>query len=407
MPTYNYTARDRSGHITRGVMAATDIRQVREQLRQKDLYLTSIRQKGRERDSTMETAGFFMRCRVKLNDMVVFSRQFATLVGSGMPIVECLFTVAAQTENRYLVSVINEVRKDVLSGITLTEAMSRHPNVFSELYIALVRAGEAGGVLEETLETAARQLDKEAELREKVRSAFVYPTLVVAAAVGVVAFLLTFVIPVFANVYTQFNARLPTITLALIATSDFTIHYWWIIVPALVVMFYLLRLWVQTERGKRMFDRLKLKLPFLGKLNRKIAIARFTRTLAAMVRAGVPILGALGVSGRTSGNTVIIEAVTKVAQFVKEGAKIWIPLEQTGEFPTMVTRMIASGEESGNLDEMLEKLSDFYDRDIEYTVGRLTRLLEPLMTVIVGGIVLFVLLALYSPIFNLTRVIKK
>jgi len=270
-----------------------------------------------------------------------------------------------------------------------------------------VRAGEAGGVLEETLETAAKQLDKEAELREKVRSAFVYPTLVVITAVGVVAFLLTFVIPVFANVYTQFNAQLPGITLALIATSNFTLRFWWMILLASVAVVYLLRLGIHTEKGRKIYDQLKLKLPFLGKLNRKIAIARFTRTFAAMVRAGVPILGALGVSGRTSGNTVITEAVTKVTQFVKEGAKLWIPLEQTGEFPTMVTRMIASGEESGNLDEMLEKLSDFYDRDIEYTVGRLTRLLEPLMTVIVGGIVLFVLLALYSPIFNLTRVIKK
>lgn len=406
MPTFTYTARDRSGQQTRGVMTGTDVNQIREQLRKRDLYLTSVRQHAGGADRR-QIGRLFARRSVKLGDMVVMSRQLATLVRAGMPLVEALFSVAAQTENPLLVETLNEVRVDVLTGSNLADAMGRHPKVFNELYVSLVRAGEAGGVLDETLETAAIQFDKEAELREKVRSAFVYPILVLITAVGVVAYLLGAVVPVFARVYQQFNATLPPVTQMLVLTSQIATRWWWVVLLILIGAVLLIRWYVRTPGGRMRYDRLKLKLPLFGKLNRKIAVARFTRTLAAMVKAGVPILHALAISARTSSNMVIVEAVMKVAQFVKEGARIWIPLEQTGEFPAMVTRMIASGETSGNLDEMLEQLTHFYDRDIEYTVNRLTRVLEPALTVMIGGIVLFVLLALYMPIFNLSQVVRR
>jgi type IV pilus assembly protein PilC len=405
MPTFSYTARDQNGKSTNGVLAANDINQLREQLRQRELYLTSVREQASVSES--RGGGLLGRRSVKLGDLVVMSRQFSTLVGAGLPIVEALFALTSQTENPVLVATLNEVRMDVLTGSTLTEALARHPKVFNELYISLVHAGEAGGVLEHTLETAAVQFEKEAELREKVRSAFVYPILVLITAAGVVSFLLTFVVPVFDRVYKQFHANLPVVTQSLIWTSHVVVYWWWVVLLGIVGTVYLIRQYVKTPRGRAHYDRLKLSLPLFGKLNRKIAIARFTRTMSAMVSAGVPILQALVVSARTSGNVIIVEAVTKVAQFVKEGARIWIPLEQTGEFPSMVTRMIAAGEESGNLDEMFAKMTQFYDRDIEYAVNRLTRLLEPAMTVFIGGIVLFVLLALYMPIFGLTRVIRK
>lgn len=376
-------------------------------LRAKELYLTAYHTRGVALTPAGKRRLLPARRRVTLGDMVVMSRQLATLVGAGLPIVEALFAVSAQTENPLLLQTLNQVRADVLAGSTLSEAMSRHPRIFNEMYVALVQAGEAGGVLEETLERAAIQFDKEAELREKVKSAFVYPTLVIAAAVAVVIFMLLFIVPVFARVYSQFNAELPLITRILVTMSYGLIHYSWMVILGLIGAFLALRRYVQTQRGRRQYDRLKLKMPLLGKLNRKIAVARFTQTMAAVTKAGVPILRALTVSANTSGNVILIEAVMRVARSVKEGATLAVPLEQTGEFPLMVTRMIAAGEQSGNLDEMLEQVTRFYERDIEYTVAKLTRLLEPAMTVVVGGVVLFILLALYMPVFNLTNVIRR
>jgi type IV pilus assembly protein PilC len=407
MPTFTYTARDRNGNPIQGSLISSDISAVREQLRERDLFLTSA-----SMQNFQEEAGTRSRTRgrrVRMNDMVVMSRQLATLVRSGMPLNECLHTVAQQSENVYLREVIQQVRRDILSGNSFTEAVSKHPTVFPELYTSLIRAGETGGVLDETLETAAEQFDKEAELREKVKAAVTYPIIVVATAVFVVTIILVFIIPTFAKVYEDFKAPLPYVTLLLIQISNWATT-WWLDLVFLFVAFigYLVtRRYIATYRGRRQWDDLKLRVWLFGKLNRKIAIARFTRTLSAMVRAGVPIINALAISSRVSNNTIIQDAITRVAEFVQQGARLWMPMEQTGQFPPIVTRMIAAGEESGNLDEMLSELTRFYDRDIEYTVQKLTRMMEPLMTVVIGAIVLFVLLALYMPIFNLGNVIRK
>src|SRR5579872_5907439 len=262
MPTFAYTARDKAGQLINGVMPGVDANHVRNQLRQTDLFLTSIRQQAD--DLQPQNRGLFRPRRVRLTDMVVMSRQFATLIGAGMPLVETLFTLSAQTENPVLVETLNAVRLDVLSGSTLTDAMRRHPKVFSELYIALVRAGESAGILEETLETAAVQFDKEADLREKVRSAFLYPILVLIAAFGVVAFLLAFVVPVFARVYDQFHAQLPAVTLGLIAVSYIFMHYWWMVLLVIVGTYLLVRRLISTPNGRLRYDRFKLKIPLFG-----------------------------------------------------------------------------------------------------------------------------------------------
>jgi type IV pilus assembly protein PilC len=403
MATFSYTARDRSGSQKAGVLDARSVTEARETLRMRELFVTDIAEKA----AAAPSGGLFRKKGVKLGDMVVMSRQLATLVKAGLSIIECLNAVSDQTESAALSQALEQVRLDVLTGSTLAESMHRHPKVFSEQYIALVNAGETGGVLDQTLDVAADQFDKEADLREKVKSAFVYPAIVLIASIGVVTFMLVFIVPVFADVYKQFNAELPAITQMLVTLSFVILHYWWMIAIGAFVAFRVIKQYVASPSGKRMFDLLMLKLPLLGKLNRKIAVARFTQTFAGAVTAGVPILRALTISAQTSGNIILMEAITKVIAQVKDGATLSGPLEQSGQFPPLVTRMIAAGEQSGNLDEMLNEITKFYSRDIEYTVGKLTRIMEPAMTVAVGGIVLFVLLALYMPIFNLTHVVRK
>jgi type IV pilus assembly protein PilC len=406
MPTYNYVARTREGESSDGVISGRDVNDIREVLRRKDLFLVKVKQ----RSTPQQGAGllsFAKRRKPNLGDMVVMSRQLATLVKAGLPIVECLHSVAAQTERILLVEALQQVRLDVLTGANLSEAMARQPKMFNEMYVSLVAAGETGGVLERTLEIAADQFDREADLREKVKSAFVYPILVLVACFGVIAFMLLAIVPVFAKVYKQFHADLPGMTQLLVVMSDVFVRYWWMVTLGTIAGVAFLRRYIRTPGGRKNWDKLKLRLPLFGKLIRKIAIARFTQTFGGVSKAGVPILKALNISANTSGNVIIIEAIQQVSNFVKEGATISIPLEQTGEFPPMVTRMIAAGEASGNIDEMLDEVTRFYQRDIEYSVERLTRLMEPLMTVLVGGIVLFVLLALYMPMFNLSNVIKR
>jgi type IV pilus assembly protein PilC len=406
MATFVYTARDRDGNKTVGSVTAKDSIEARTTLRYKDLFVTDIREKA-ERADSQASAGSFRKKKVKLQEMVVMSRQLSTLVRAGISIIECLHAVAEQAENATLQAALREVRTEVLSGSTLADAMRKQPTVFNEKYISLVQAGETGGVLEATLEVAADQFDKEADLREKVKGAFVYPALVFFASVAVVTFMLLFIVPVFAKVYEQVHATLPLVTLTLVTVSDIILHYWLFVLGGLWLMVFAIRKYIKTPAGRLVYDKVCLKLPIVGKLNRKIAVARFTQTLAGAVQAGVPIIRALMISANTSGNLVIVNAVVHVTNLIKEGSTLAAPLEATGQFPIMVTRMIAAGEQSGNLDEMLGEITKFFNRDIEYAVAKLTRIMEPLMTIVVGGIVLFVLLALYMPIFNLSNVIKR
>ena len=284
MGTFVYTARDREGNKTVGSVTAKDSIEARTTLRYKDLFVTDIREKA-ERGDAASSAGMFRRKKVKLPDMVIMSRQLATLVRAGISIIECLHAVAEQAENPTLTDALREVRIEVLSGSTLADAMRKQPKIFNEKYVSLVQAGETGGVLEATLEVAAEQFDKESELREKVKGAFVYPALVFFASVAVVTFMLLFIVPVFAKVYDQVHATLPLVTLSLVTLSNIILHYWLFVIAGVWILVFVVRKYIQTPGGRLNYDRLCLKLPIVGKLNRKIAVARFTQTLAGAVQA--------------------------------------------------------------------------------------------------------------------------
>lgn len=404
MPVYKYIARDVQGQRVAGSVAGADETIVRRELRESGLYVISIADQ-REREGL---AGWWARMRgVKLGDMVVFSQQLSTMVGAGLPIIECLHELIDEAENQALRRALVQIVRDIQAGATFSHALSRHPRIFSEMFVALVQAGEIGGVLEHSLASIAESLDKEQELREKVKSAFVYPAVVLTVAAGVVTFMLLFVIPVFEKVYSQFHARLPAPTLALMATSRFISHYWWIALAGIAGIAWGFRAFIRNERGRRIWDRAKLRLPLFGKLIRKIVVLRFVRTLGALMGAGVPILQALQTASRVASNSEFEDAVVQIASEVTEGAPLSGPLRACGKFPNLVPRLVQVGEESGNLDEMLEKIAHFFDRDIEHSVRRLTTLMEPVLTLILGGIVGSIVVSLYMPIFTLAAVIRR
>jgi type IV pilus assembly protein PilC len=404
MPVFSYVARDTRGQLVTGSTAGADAQIVRRDLRENGFYVISLSEQ-REAESLSERWARFRG--VKLADLVIFSQQLSTMVAAGLPIVECLYELIDETENPALRMALVQITQDILAGSTFSQALSRHPKIFSELFVALVHAGEIGGVLDQSLVSIAENLDKEQELREKVKSAFVYPIVVLVVATAVVTFMLMFIIPVFERVYSQFHARLPAPTLMLIAVSNFLSRFWWVALAGIAGIVVVLRGLVRTEKGKRIWDRMKLRLPLFGKLIRKIVVTRFVRTLGALVNAGVPMLAALHTSARVAANTEITDAITKIAEDVTEGSSLSGPLRICGKFPNLVPRLVQAGEESGNLGEMLNKAAHFFDRDIEHTVRRLTTLMEPVLTIILGFIVGSIVVSLYMPIFTLATVIRR
>jgi type IV pilus assembly protein PilC len=404
MPQFHYVARDMTGREVRGTMQAADAASVRSMLRRDGVFITTLS----ESQSAVGFADWWERRRgIKLADLVVFSQQLSTMIGAGMDLSESFTTLAEQSDNQRLREVLGQISRDIQSGLSLSAAMARYPHIFSDLFVSLVRAGELGGILEETLLTAAQNLERELELREKVKSAFVYPIIVLGVAALVIAAMLVFVVPVFAKVYAQFHAQLPPLTMLLIKISNVTVRYWWFILLLLAIVVVGFRRYARTPQGKRALDRLKLRLPLLGKLSRKIIIARFMEALGSLVSAGVPLLEGLETSSRVAANAEYEEAVRDVVERVKQGAKLSEQMKSTGKFPPMVSRMMEVGEESGALDDMMRRVTAFYHRDIELTVRRLLALLEPALTVVLGVIVGFVVLALYLPIFTLATVVKK
>ena len=402
MPKYRYVARDRAGKSSAGQLQANDEADLRNVLRANGLFLTQI--KGvtgqQEGEESLASKDLFAK-KPNLQDMVIATRQLATMMHAGMPMMETINLVGSQMVKPVLKNAFRDLERSVNGGESLSVAMGRFPNVFSKLIIAFVESGEATGNLAETLEAAALQLDREDNLRRKVKAATTYPKIVVAACVGTIAVMIIVVVPVFSQVYRQLGSQLPGPTQLLIAVSDFTTHFGIFILLFCIGGFFGFKKWSETDSGRRKLDRLVLKLPLLGEVLRKVAIARFVQTLAGALRSGVPVLHALEISGNMAGNTVIQDAITDATVKIRDGAPIAPELEKTGEFPMMVTRMLAAGENSGSLDTMLDEVNRFYDRDVEYAVDKLTRMIEPLMTILVGGIVLVILLALYMPVFNL------
>jgi type IV pilus assembly protein PilC len=412
MAKFKYVARDREGNAASGVIEASDHDDVRRILRMNDLFLTHVKGAGSKtathtaKKAEVPTQPSIFDAKPSLQDLVIAMRQLSTLIRSGMPMGETLEIVGAQSNKPRLQIALHEMQILVIEGQSLSTGMRKFPDIFTPLVLALTEAGEVAGTLDQTLEVAARQLEREATLRRKVKSATLYPKIVIAACVGTIAVMLTVVVPVFADVYHSFKSDLPAATLLLMSVSDFVLHWWWFVILMMVGLFYAFRYYGKTPAGRRRLDIIALKVPVLGPLFRKIAISRFVQTLSGAMAGGVPVLRSLGIAGQTANNTLIRDAVNQVALRVRDGSSIGIELGRTGEFPVMVSRMIEAGEAGGQIDKMLDEINTFYEQDIETATDRLTRIIEPMMTVVVGSIVLLVLLALYMPIFNLGKAFR-
>jgi type IV pilus assembly protein PilC len=389
------------GKAVSGTIALTSEKSVRDYLRLNELFVTDLVLA----DEKEQVKAPFFRRRVKLSDLVIFSRQFASMVRAGVPIVQTLESLAEQTESPVLRSALEDVRKDVETGASLGAAIGQRAQVFPEMFISMVRAGEASGSLENSLEIAAVQFDKEQELLEKIKSAFTYPIIVLCATALVLTIMLTCIVPVFTKIYTDLHAQLPLMTQMLVKISYLITHETPFVLAGIVGLGALLRYVYRTDWGRLTCDRIKLRLPVLGMLNRKVAVGRFVRVLSAMVASGLPLTRGLEIAAGVAGNRVIGDAARGVAQELRKGHPLSEPLVRTGEFPKMVTRMISVGEESGSLESMLTEVAHFYDRDVEYTVKRLTTLLEPLLTAFLSVVVGFVVVALYLPIFSLGQAV--
>ncbi|MFV1986405.1 MAG: type II secretion system F family protein [Gemmatimonadota bacterium] len=399
MPVWTYSARSVAGEIRRSEVDLPSRDHVIAFLRKQKLIPVSVREKPKD-------ISFAQRKRVKARDLVIFTRQFSTMINAGLPLVQALDILARQTDNAVLKKAVGDVVYDVEAGNTLADALKQHPKVFSTLYNNMVAAGESGGLLDTILMRLATFLEKSEQLQRKVKGAMIYPGVVLSVALLAIAILLLFVIPVFETVFASFNQTLPLPTRIVIGLSNFLQGYWWMILAGGVVGGVLFKRWIGTRNGRLQFDRVLLRLPVLGPLVRKAAIARFTRTLGTMLASGVTILDGLEITARTAGNRVIHDAVMQSRTAIAGGRSIAEPLKESEVFPPMVTQMIHVGEETGDLDGMLSKIADFYDDEVEIAVDNLIKVLEPALIVILGTIVGGMIVAMYLPIFGLVDAIQ-
>ena len=404
--TFAFKAMDLAGASTAGEVEAESKAQVSEQLRQRGLIVLDVSEKSEpfKIEQLWETwKGIDMR------ELSIFSRQFATLVASGMPMLRTLHTLEEQTQDERIKEAIGGVRADIEAGSTLEQAMSRHPEVFDRLYRAMVRSGEESGRLEDALDRIAFQVEKADSLRRQVKSAMMYPALIFGFAMVALVGIVAFVIPVFVGIFEQISeenpgekAELPIPTQICVTASDAITGYWFILIPGVVIGFILFFRWKRTKTGKEVWDRFTLRLPMkIGDVIQKVALARWSRTFAGSVSAGVPMLQAIKLTGETAGNIVLEQAMDDVYDSVKRGGSLAGPIERNAIFPPMVGHMVAVGEETGQLEHMLTKIADFYEDEVDAKVKALTSLIEPIMIVFVGGVVGFIVIAMYLPIFSL------
>ncbi len=400
MAIFRYSAKDPTGRVIAGTIEADNDAVVVDRLREMGFFITNLERAKTRTDVGEILQGIF---GVGLKDLAVFSRQFSTMVNAGLSLVRVLSILEQQTSNKKLREVAGAVRLDVEAGRPLSESMARHPKVFSNLYVNMVKAGETGGVLDEVLNRVANFLEKEQALRAKVRAAMVYPALLTMAALGGLMFMTIVILPQFQNLFRELGGEdsLPLPTQIAMAFSVVLRRYWYIVFGGFALFIWGLRRYLKTPKGRAQYDRLKLRMPILGDLNRKIVVARFSRTLATLIASGVPIMQSLEVVAKAIDNTVIGEAVEAVRASIREGQTIAIPLQFSGVFPPMVVQMAKVGEETGALEQMLEKVADFYDVEVETTVQSLTSLLEPILIIFMGVVVGAMVISLYLPIFSL------
>jgi type IV pilus assembly protein PilC len=404
MATFAFKALDLGGSPTKGEIEAADKQTVAAQLRSKGLIVVDIE------EQVAASAGDILARfkKVKADDLVIATRQLSTMVNSGMSLLRALYVIEEQTESDQLREVWIDVRKDVEAGLALSDALKKHPDVFNELYVAMVQAGETGGILDQTLLRVATQLEKDAALRRQIKAAMVYPSLIGGFALVVLVALVAFLVPVFEKIFMDFGGELPAITKFTVFLSHLFTRQWYIMIAVTVGVIWLFRYWKKSERGRIQWDKFKLKIPMkIGGIVQKVALARFSRTFSGLIAAGVPMLEAIDITGRTSGNRVIEMAMDEVRDSVKRGGSLTAPMTEVPEaFPVMVTQMIGVGEETGALETMLTKVADFYEEQVEAAVKALTSILEPVMIVIVGAIVGFIVIAMYLPMFKVYDSIK-
>ncbi|HYM45143.1 MAG TPA: type II secretion system F family protein [Solirubrobacteraceae bacterium] len=402
MSTYVFKTMDLAGVRAHGEIEADSKQAVSDQLRARGLIVLDIADKYASREIQLS----FLKS-VKASELAVFSRQLSTMISSGMSILRSLYVLEEQTESKFLKETVVQVRKDVEAGLLLSDALARHPKVFNPLFVAMTQAGEMGGVLEGALMRVADQLEKDASLRRQIRSAMVYPTLVITFAIGVMLALVAFLVPVFEGVFKQFGGELPAITKVSVAMSHAVTGYWWLMfgLTGLAVAAFLR--WKSSSWGRPQWDRFRLRLPMkIGTIVQQVAVARWSRTLASLTSAGVPLLQALEITGRTGGNVAVEEAMDGVIASVKRGGTIAAPLAQASVFPTMVTHMVGVGEETGALDSMLDKVAEFYEDQVAASVKALTSIMEPVMIILIGSIVGFIVISMYMPLFTVYNQIK-
>jgi type IV pilus assembly protein PilC len=397
MPTYIYAGRTRKGRVTKGQLDAADERIARIQLKRRNIDVTKLKVKPKDLFESVS----FLQPRVTSKDLVVFTRQFSTMIDAGLPLVQGLNMLTEQSQNSTFKRILSQVTRDVEGGSTLADALGKHPKVFDSLYVNLVAAGEVGGILDTILQRLAAYIEKNQKLKAQIKGALTYPAVVVAIAVIVIAVIMIFVIPVFQDMFSSFGKALPAPTQLVVNMSDFTkgnIH--WIIL-AIIILAFAFRRYRATPSGRRRVDSAMLRMPIIGELIRKVAVARFTRTLGTMVKSGVPILDALEITARTAGNVIVEEVVMDARSSIAEGQTIAEPLAESIIFPGMVTQMISVGESTGALDAMLEKIADFYDDEVDATVAAMTSMLEPLLMLFLGGSIGGLVIAMYLPIFQM------
>ncbi|MDQ7781696.1 MAG: type II secretion system F family protein [Desulfomonilaceae bacterium] len=403
MPEFVWRARTTAGNMLKGEMSEVNEAVVLTKLRKMNYSDIKVKKKPKDLFENIE----LFQPKVSTKDVVIFTRQFATMIDAGLPLVQCLEILASQQENRTFKRVLTQVKSSVEGGSTFAEALKDHPKIFDDLFVNLIHAGETGGILDTILRRLAVFLEKSEALKRKVKGAMIYPAVVITIAMAVVSILLLFVIPVFKEMFEGAGQKLPGPTLFVLAMSEFLQAYFIYIFLTLGFIIFIIRKFYNTEKGRMIIDRLLLRTPVFGILLRKVAVARFCSTLGTMISSGVPILDALEITARTAGNVIIEAAIMNTRTAIAEGRTIAEPLMETGVFPGMVVRMIAVGEATGALDAMLAKISEFYDEEVDAAVEGLTQLMEPIMIVFLGGVCGGMVIAMYLPVFSMAGVVSE
>lgn len=399
MPTYVFKGRNRLNEIVVGERVAADRASLEAMLRREQVILTNAREKGRE--ISLPKLG---REKIKSKDLALFTRQFSVMLDAGLPLVQCLEILGQQQDNKFFQKIIFQTRADVEAGMTLADAMAKHPRAFEVLYTNMVAAGETGGILDVILQRLSTYLEKMVKLKGDVKSALIYPIAVIVISIIVISIIMIVVIPAFKNIFEGLlgpGERLPWLTEFVVSISQFMASYWWLMAIVIGTFVFGMKAWYKTDKGLHFIDGLTLKLPILGQIMRKIAVARFSRTLSTLLSSGVPILESLEITARTAGNVIVSEAIQKVRAGVEQGQTFVEPLKASGVFPIMVSQMIGVGEQTGALDAMLSKIADFYEQEVDAAIANLLSLMEPAMIMFLGVTIGTIVIAMYLPLFTL------